>query len=1083
MDGIGGNATPPAIPLNQERDGRPTGTTRSNWFSRRKVCATMADAFDPYHRWLGIPRSEQPCDFYRLLGVPTLEDDLEAIASAAERQIAFVGTHRKGQHGEVAERVLKELQQARKVLLDPKLRPAYEAKIKKHLAKKEAEASSSSTSQSTSKSGAASKSAAASKSGAGQAPPPGPKPIAKAAGTPPPKTKGPRPVAPQAKPVATDEAPAVGAPVLVSNSSSVVRRRKNPLPTIMILGSAALLLGGVLYVLFSAQAPGPAVANPTPPPTEPAEDPVADPEPVRDESVRPNFGGRDEQPANPDAQPNPAGDPSSTAPPANNPPNDSPETTPVSVPPEAMPGDERPRPQPSGPRGAEALAPLLARMASQAAAHGEVATEAVGSRGGDQAVSKSGQGLLAGLGFATAERFGQPVITGVRTVYLTANGHEEGDLLGPGEPEEAMVAREGYAVGELHVAGGNYVQAVRIKFQRLTPEGLDPDDGYLSEWSSGSEPESFRVLGGGGDPLVGIQASFTSQMMLLSALAVPIAAPPPPEAMPLADAPTDRPGSTDNGSMPVRTLADLLDTSTQRNRQPPPTAEEVAEARTQVDSIFEEDVRKARDNEARRQLAREIELRAQSTTDSPAAQFALWKKAAELAEQANDPLEAWRMLGEISRNFQEPLLEDKRRLLNAANSQAKTPPAQQELAEAWLDLVRESIDWNEFRQAAESLEHARRLTQRVGSDMMKARVNTLVRDVREMGTMYDRVRSAGETLETNADDVEAAATWGRFLCLYKNDWERGLPLLAKASGVIASLAEQDLGRPSDGDARVSLADGYWDLGQAESDELPKRYLMERAAYWYERALDQLSDLKRVQAERRLTEYREKTSPLPVRAWIDLLGITNPNRDRLDGRWQRNGNQLVGQPEGFGAARITLPVEINGSFELTLKYRPVAAPSGMALAVPVGDGRRVEVIINERNRGRHGLQLINETPLRENPSLQQSPVQAAPINTLELSVQTDGTTADIGARLNGRPVFTWKGPIDQMRLADERENRYSKSLILATDGLDVGFVPGRGRGGFGRGRGGGPGGIAVSAGLGFEDVRLRITNGWGRFIHD
>ena len=30
--------------------------------------AVMAEKFDPYHEWLGIPASEQPPDHYRLLG-------------------------------------------------------------------------------------------------------------------------------------------------------------------------------------------------------------------------------------------------------------------------------------------------------------------------------------------------------------------------------------------------------------------------------------------------------------------------------------------------------------------------------------------------------------------------------------------------------------------------------------------------------------------------------------------------------------------------------------------------------------------------------------------------------------------------------------------------------------------------------------------------------------------------------------------------------------------------------------------------------------------------------------------------------
>src|ERR1700739_926521 len=46
----------------------------------------MHEPFDPYRKWLGIPRDEQPPNHYRLLGVALFEDDVEAISHAADRQ-------------------------------------------------------------------------------------------------------------------------------------------------------------------------------------------------------------------------------------------------------------------------------------------------------------------------------------------------------------------------------------------------------------------------------------------------------------------------------------------------------------------------------------------------------------------------------------------------------------------------------------------------------------------------------------------------------------------------------------------------------------------------------------------------------------------------------------------------------------------------------------------------------------------------------------------------------------------------------------------------------------------------------------
>jgi hypothetical protein len=38
----------------------------------------IAQEFDPYHRWLGIPPNQQPANLYRLLGIELFESDLPA---------------------------------------------------------------------------------------------------------------------------------------------------------------------------------------------------------------------------------------------------------------------------------------------------------------------------------------------------------------------------------------------------------------------------------------------------------------------------------------------------------------------------------------------------------------------------------------------------------------------------------------------------------------------------------------------------------------------------------------------------------------------------------------------------------------------------------------------------------------------------------------------------------------------------------------------------------------------------------------------------------------------------------------------
>ncbi|HEV2971296.1 MAG TPA: trypsin-like peptidase domain-containing protein [Pirellulales bacterium] len=92
-----------------------------------------ADA-ELYHKWLGIPVSEQPANHYRLLGIADLESDSDVIASAADRQMAHVRTFQIGQHSAASQRILNEIAGARLCLLNEKRKTEYDIVLRTRLA-------------------------------------------------------------------------------------------------------------------------------------------------------------------------------------------------------------------------------------------------------------------------------------------------------------------------------------------------------------------------------------------------------------------------------------------------------------------------------------------------------------------------------------------------------------------------------------------------------------------------------------------------------------------------------------------------------------------------------------------------------------------------------------------------------------------------------------------------------------------------------------------------------------------------------------------------------------------------------------
>lgn len=100
----------------------------------------MSQAFDPYHKWLGIPKDEQPPHHYRLLAIRVFEDDPDVIQAAADRQMAHLRTYQTGPNAALSQRLLNQVAAARVCLLKPTQKKAYDARLRQELEAKAAKA-------------------------------------------------------------------------------------------------------------------------------------------------------------------------------------------------------------------------------------------------------------------------------------------------------------------------------------------------------------------------------------------------------------------------------------------------------------------------------------------------------------------------------------------------------------------------------------------------------------------------------------------------------------------------------------------------------------------------------------------------------------------------------------------------------------------------------------------------------------------------------------------------------------------------------------------------------------------------------
>jgi hypothetical protein len=90
----------------------------------------MLGDFNPYQQWLDIPPEEQPPTLYRLVGVGDFETDTRAIRSATNQHVIHVKTFRTDENAIFLDLLIKEIQEAGKILLDPGKKKKYDQKLK-----------------------------------------------------------------------------------------------------------------------------------------------------------------------------------------------------------------------------------------------------------------------------------------------------------------------------------------------------------------------------------------------------------------------------------------------------------------------------------------------------------------------------------------------------------------------------------------------------------------------------------------------------------------------------------------------------------------------------------------------------------------------------------------------------------------------------------------------------------------------------------------------------------------------------------------------------------------------------------------
>ena len=153
--------------------------------------------------------------------------------------------------------------------------------------------------------------------------------------------------------------------------------------------------------------------------------------------------------------------------------------------------------------------------------------------------------------------------------------------------------------------------------------------------------------------------------------------------------------------------------------------------------------------------------------------------------------------------------------------------------------------------------------QEVGQRLARrARDTDAMRELDQMGVTirrlkreYDNISSLLAGLRDHREDPDDNLQVGRYFCLCKGQWERGLIFLTRGSDLgLRRLAARELSQPTTPQEQAAVADGWWELS-LEASRLEQLQLQRHAVDWYRRALVGMpKGLLKTKIEMRVDEF-------------------------------------------------------------------------------------------------------------------------------------------------------------------------------------------------------------------------------------
>jgi hypothetical protein len=249
--------------------------------------------------------------------------------------------------------------------------------------------------------------------------------------------------------------------------------------------------------------------------------------------------------------------------------------------------------------------------------------------------------------------------------------------------------------------------------------------------------------------------------------------------------------------------------------------------------------------------------------DGSADQYVLLKIALQIAAGAGDAATALRAAEKQAERFDVSAAKLKADTLLTAAREATATAQHKAVAEATLPIVGNLTDADEIELALDVCEAGRAAASKSRQFALVKELAAKADDLKKQQAASQEYRRALAVMENDPAEPAANLAAGRYLCLIKGDWKRGVPMLALGSDVaLKAVALMELRGADAAEQQAAIGNAWWDAAEtrpgAERDTLRLR-----AGTWYQQAAPKLAGgLAGLKIKQRLAEVEKLGREIP-----------------------------------------------------------------------------------------------------------------------------------------------------------------------------------------------------------------------------